>query len=162
MDTTNAETALTILAGNLKSVTDDLLRVEGQGVVELTRAFVKLRVLKDQIDEALKPFNDFYLETKDKRVPQAFELAGVPSVSLEEGFRVTIAHNVRASIKGGQKEAAFEWLRANGLGDIVTETVNSSTLSAVARTMAEENREFDADLFSVAILPTTSVTKTKK
>ena len=46
---------------------------------------------------------------------------------------------------------------------LVTETVNSSTLSAAAKFELEEHgREFPEELFNVALVPTTSVTATKK
>jgi hypothetical protein len=57
------------------------------------------------------------------------------------------------------KEAAFEWLRENGLGELITETVNASTLSAQARKMLEDGTELDADIFNVSVFPTTSITK---
>lgn len=154
--------ALTGLTQALSGLMERTVETEPQGVVEYTRAFVALREMKDKIEEALKPFDKFYLEAKEQKLPAAFEAAGVPTVNLDEGYRVSISHNVRASIKGGQKDAALEWLRQNGLGDVVTETVNSSTLSGLARSMAEENRELDSELFTVAIMPTTSVTRIKK
>jgi hypothetical protein len=131
-------------------------------VVEATRAFVHLRRVKDEIDELNKRFNKVYEEWKTKKIPQKFDEAGVPTVNLEEGYRVTISQLVRASVKPDQKLAAYDWLRNNGLGDIVTETINSSTLSAVAKSMAEENRELSADLFNVVVIPSTSVTRTGK
>lgn len=146
----------------LTELTTDVAETESQGVVEFTRAFVTLRQIKDLIEESLKPFDKFYEEVKGIKLPAAFEAHGVPTVTLEEGYRVTVAYNVRASVKGGQRDAAYQWLRDNGLGDIITDTVNASTLSALARSMAEENKELDTELFTVAILPTTSVTKTKK
>ena len=160
----NAELAqrfTTDLADCLSDLSQDVAETEAQGVVEFTRAFVTMRTLKDQIEEALKPFDKFYEEVKGIKLPAAFEAHGVPTVTLEEGYRVTVAHNVRASVKGGQRDAAYKWLEDNGLGDIITQTVNASTLSALARSMAEENRELDSELFTVAIMPTTSVTKTK-
>lgn len=131
-------------------------------VVEYTRAFVRVRGVKDRLDEVVKAFNSVYEELKTIKLPAKFEEAGVPTINLDEGFRVTVGHRLFASIKGGMKEEAYQWLRDNDLADLVTETVNASTLSAVAKSMAEENRELNEDLFSVAILPTTSVTKTKK
>lgn len=138
----------------------ELEQAAARGAVDVARAFVALRQLKDYVDNVFDPLGKKYEETKVVTLPQKFESEGVPTVHLDEGFRVTVSHQMRASVKGGQKEAAFEWLRNNGLGDIVTETVNASTLSALARSMTEENRELDGDLFNVAILANTSVTKT--
>lgn len=158
----DVNTDLANLTVSLEDLSKIVAETEGQGVVEFTRAFVTMRTLKDQIEEVFKPFEKFYEEVKGIKLPACFEAHGVPTVTLEEGYRVTVAHNVRASVKGGQRDAAFKWLEDNGLGDIITSTVNASTLSALARSMAEENRELDSELFTVAILPTTSVTKTKK
>lgn len=144
----------------IERLSETIRETEGDAI-ELARTFVAMRQLRDNIDAALKPFDVMYAEVKDVKLPARFDEAGVPTVNLEEGYRVTVAHNTRASIKGDMKERAFEWLRANGLEDIVTETVNSSTLSAVAKSMVEENRELPDDIFNVAIMPTTSVTKKK-
>lgn len=134
---------------------------EKDGVVELTRAFVELRGVKDKLDAIAKDFSKVYEDFKVGRLPAAFELAGVPTVNLDEGYRVTVSHRVFASVKGDRKEQAYQWLKENGFGDLVTQTVNTATLSAAAKAMAEENQELDPDLFNIAIIPTTSVTKTK-
>lgn len=134
---------------------------EFNGPISFARAFVVLRILKDKIEETFKPFDELYRQIKEERLPASFDAMGVPTINLDEGYRVTVAHATRASIKGGQRDAAFEWLRDNGLEDIVTATVNASTLSAVAKTMAEENKELPEELFQTYVQPTTSVTKVK-
>lgn len=131
-------------------------------VVEYARFFVKLRTLKDRFDAVLKPFDAIYEKAKTIDLPEKFDAARVPTVNLDEGYRVTVSHSLRASVKSGQKEAAKAWLTNNGLGDLITETINASTLSAAAKTMADENKELDEDIFHVFIQPTASVTKTKK
>lgn len=132
------------------------------GPIEFSRFFVKVRTLRDQIESTLKPFDTFYEQLAKIRLPEVFDLHKVPSVTLEEGYRITVSHGLRASIRGGvDKQSAYQWLRDNGLGDLVTETVNASTLSAVAKSMAEENRELDGELFNVAVLANTSFNRTK-
>lgn len=127
------------------------------------RAFVRMREIKDQLEENLKPFNKFYDECKTIKLPELFERAGTTTVNLDEGYRVTVSQSIRASVREGLKEAALAWLRANKLGDLVQETINASTLSAAAKTLVEdENRELDPDIFNVAVIPNTSVTRTKK
>ena len=82
------------------------------------------------------------------------------NVSLSEGFRVGVSHAWRASVRPDMGSRAKEWLRKNGKGDIVTETINASTLSAFAKQKAEENFDLPDDIFNVAQVPNTSVTKT--
>lgn len=131
------------------------------GAIELARNFIALRSIVDRLEDVAKPLDKLYQQMKTVNLPEAFDRHGVPSVTLDEGYRVTVSHTVRASIKPDMKDAAYAWLRDNGLGDIVTETVNSSTLSAVARTVAEDNRELDSELFNVAVIPNTSIISIK-
>ena len=141
------------------NLSQEFLAAEGADVVELARAFVALRQLKDKLEEVTKSFGNLFEKAKGETLPGAFERAGVPSVNLDEGFRITVRHDVRASIKAGMKLDAMRWLKDHGLESIVSETVNSSTLAAVARTKMEEGQELEPELFSVHVLPTMSVTK---
>lgn len=126
-------------------------------VVEYARAFVALRAVKDELDDLQKKVSKIYEDIKSVKLPEKFDQAGVPSITLDEGYRVQVSHRVFASINKDRKEEAYEWLRQNQLADLVTETVNTSTLSAVAKGMAEENKELDPDLFKVTVVPNTSV-----
>ena len=138
----------------------DFKEFEGN-TTEIARAFVSLRSIRDELEELYKSVNKTYDLWKSDKLPSQFDAEGVPTVNLDEGFRITVSHKVFAGIKKDQKEAAYRWLRENRLGDIITDTVNSSTLSAVAKTMMEENKELDAEYFNVHVVPTTSVTRTK-
>ncbi len=145
----------------LKSLVNLIKAELDTGAIDLARNFIALRSVVDRLDEIVDPVSKLYEHMKIQSLPEVFDRHGVPSVSLDEGFRVTVSHTVRASIRKDQKDEAYKWLKDNGLGDIVTETVNSSTLSAVARTMAEDNKELDERLFNVAVIPNTSIISTK-
>lgn len=139
-----------------------LREYENQDAVEMARAFVHVRRVKDELDELVKRFNKTYEELKTVKLPAKLEQAGVPSISLAEGYRVGVSHMVRASIKPDARERAYEWLREHGLGDLITNTVNSSTLSAVAKGMQEDNQDLPEEFFNCHVLATTSVTRTNK
>lgn len=57
------------------------------------------------------------------------------------------------------KQAAYWWLRLNGMGSLITETINASTLSAAARKQMEDGKDLPETYFKVDIVPNTSVTK---
>lgn len=145
-----------IIIGDL---TKEWVASEDGDVVNLARAFVSLRRLKDELEEVDKAFSKLFEPAKTETMPAAFERSGVPSVNLDEGYRVTIRHDVRASIRGGERDAAVAWLRGHGLGSLVQDTVNASTLSAAARDMMEEGHELPEAHFNVHNLANTSVTK---
>jgi len=58
------------------------------------------------------------------------------------------------------KEEGVKWLRNNGHGDLVQETVNAGTLASFAKNlMIEEGIDLPEDIFKVASYKTTGVTK---
>lgn len=141
----------------------ELAKAREAGAVNLARAFVAFHRLNDKLDALDKAFEATFADLKGVVIPAAFEAEGLPSVPLSEGYRVGIAHNFRASIKEGMRDQAYHWLRANGMGDLITSTVNASTLSAAAKHSVEvDNKDFPDDLFNVAIMLNTSVTTATK
>lgn len=96
---------------------------------------------------------------KEVTIPNRMDEEKVKTFNTDR-YRVTRLSNVFASITGGQanQPAAFEWLRANDLGDIIKPTVNASSLSAIAKKMIEEGKELPDDIFSVAFRDSISVT----
>lgn len=140
----------------------ELVKAREAGAVNLARAFVAFHRLNDKLDALDKAFEATFADLKGVVIPAAFEAEGLPNVPLSEGFRVGLSHNFRASIKEGQRDRAFQWLRENKLGDLITTTVNASTLSAAMKHRVEEdNLDAPEELFTVAIMPNTSVTTTK-
>lgn len=112
------------------------------------------------IGETMEVINNIASALKTSEIPSAFEREGITTVTLDSGYRVTVSQLTRASII--DKEAAFEWLKDNGHEYAIQSTVNSSTLSSLAKTMLEEGKELPDDKFKVVIMPNTSITKVQK
>jgi hypothetical protein len=149
----------------LPELSREMAEAKEAGSVPLARAFVVLHRLHSitcsESDSWFKPLRAMFDEYKTQQLPAIFEQEGVTSVPLAEGYRIGVSYTIRASIKPQEKDKAYAWLRGNKLGDIITTTVNASTLSATARTMLEEqNIELPSELFTVANMPNTSVTRT--
>lgn len=160
---------LAAVATLLPKLDRELKDAKKKGAVQLAKAFVVFHRMQArskellQISDTGQVFGPLFKQYKEIEVPEALEQAGITHVPLDEGFRVGVSHAWRASIKSDQKEAAYDWLRSNGLEAIISETVNASTLSAAVKVQVEEhNREFPEELFNVAHVPNTSVTQTKK
>lgn len=143
-------------------LSETLKNLRRKGAIRMARAFVGIRQFDDFLDETVKQWKSFFDELKTVTLPEMMEAEGVTSLPLAEGYRVGMSARMYASIKEGQKEAAYEWLRNNGLGELITETVNASTLSAAAKHRLEEQAlEMPDDLFNAMLKPNTSVTKLK-
>ena len=127
----------------------------------MAAVYVAVKAIDDDWSGVIKKLSAVTRLLKEKLVPEAFSREDISSfTSKEGGYRVTISELVRASMK--DKEACYAWLRENNLGDLIQDTVNASTLAATARSLMEEGKELDEDLFEVYIMPNTSVTKVKK
>lgn len=130
--------------------------------VTLARAFVVLHRINERMlsdEKSFKPFRALWKDAKEKVVPEALEQAGLENVPLSEGFRVGTSTRTVASIKPGEKDKAYVWLIETERGDVIKETVNASTLSALANELAERNLELPEAWFNVEHLNNTSVTK---
>lgn len=57
-----------------------------------------------------------------------------------------LSTKTRASAKAGQKDELFGALRANGYGDLITETINAGSLSSFVKEQIAENRGCTARL----------------
>lgn len=156
------------LSESVDALFQDADQRKNSDAITMARVMVVLHRLNDKMEElhrsssTLGKFGKAYETFRKETMPHILEAAGVTHVPLSEGFRVGMSSQVFASIKPGQKTAAYDWLRSNGLGDLITDTVNSSTLSAALRKKIEDdNEEPPADLFGMAIINNTSVTTLK-
>jgi hypothetical protein len=148
---------LAVLDRAAKSTTDS----EGNTAAQTALEYLVLKDIADKLEEAIKPFKQVVTIYKEKRVPEAFELEGVTTLNLSNGYRITTTSQARASIRAEAKEMAYQWLRDHEMEALISETVNASTLSATARQLLEEGRELPDELFNVHMQNGTSVTKTR-
>jgi hypothetical protein len=110
----------------------------------------------DAVAKALYKVKDFL----DKVVvPFKMDAAGTDMVRIPELARSFSKQN-RMSASFVDKEAGFQWLRENGHGDMIQETVNAGTLAAFVRSLIiEEGVDPPEDVVKVSTYNTTSITK---
>lgn len=138
----------------------ELADAKAGGAISLSRAFVVFHRLMTVWETKTKPFDALFERYKTLEVPEVFEQDGVTHVPLIDGYRVTTSYTLRASVLPEHKEAAYDYLRQY-YPDTVIETVNASTLSALARQLRDEhNIDLPDELFRQVDMPGTSVTRT--
>ena len=157
---------LAVLANQLASLTDELTREvmshQSDDHLALVRYFDKFRKSADTFSDAKKAITELHDRMSREFVPDAMRAADVKTVNIVGIGRVSISHRFSCSIVSGMKDTALEWLRGHNLGGIIQETVNSSTLSATAKRMIEEEgKDLPDDIFKVSTSPYTSITATK-
>jgi len=155
---------LDALDAQIGQLGSDLLAARRTGNVgQLARAFVTLHYIDARLDLIAKRYGKLFEDAKTIIIPQAFEDEGQgTSMSLAEGYRVTVSYKMRASIRKGAHGPAYGWLREHKLGDIIAPTVNASSLSSSAKLLQEEdNLDLPAAWFSVTDTWSASVTRVK-
>lgn len=106
-------------------------------VIALIDRYQALLDRKDAIKEA-ETENNSAIEDLRKKLTDAMVEAEMDGV-IHNGVSWTLKSVTRYSKRGGMDEELFEMLRANGLGDIIKETVNAQTLQGAMSELASEN-----------------------
>ncbi len=122
--------------------------------------YVHIKNFVDDYEKMGKVITEVRDLLKTQILPNMFDRDKITSFNTSNGYRVGVSISTRASMT--DKLNGMKWLKENGLADIVSETVNASTLSATAKTLLEEGKELDPEFFNVYLQPTTSVTKVAK
>ena len=113
--------------------------MENNRLFELADELKALRDRKDALEAELKQVNmdidnvDWHLSNlMGETETQNFTRAGT---------MFFLSTKTRASAKAGQKDELFGALRANGYGDLITETINAGSLSSFVKEQIAENED---------------------
>lgn len=107
----------------------------------------RIALLADAYAQALKDKDALEAELKDaKTVVASLKDELVNAMLMEEttsigrnGKKFSLVAKKKFSRRSGAEEELFQMLREQGLGDIITETVNANTLNAAMNALADEN-----------------------
>lgn len=97
-----------------------------------------------KMDQAIKDTEEIlkYLKGQKEKIEQ--ELVSlmidqeVGNLSVE-GKKIYLATRLSVSPKAAQREALYDALQDNGLGDLIKPTVNANTLTATVKELMEHN-----------------------
>ena len=126
---------------------------------EVLRGYYEYSELHEQVDKTRKRVNAALEGISRNTIPGIFEDEGISTTTLKDiGRRFTVS--TRMSCSMADPDAAKEWLRTNGHGALITETVNASTLAAFAKSqIVEQGKDLPPNLFKLSNMRYTSVTR---
>ena len=113
--------------------------MEGNLIFELADELKALRDRKAELEAELKQINrKIYFVDVDLS-----DLMGTTGTQnfTRDGTMFFLSTKTRASAKAGQKDELFGALRANGYGDLITETINAGSLSSFVKEQIAENED---------------------
>ena len=92
-------------------------------------------------------------------VPSVMEDEGIESARIEGVGRVYLSSDVNVSVKAGKSDEAQVWLVDTENGDLIKETVNSSSLRALIKSMMKKGEEVPYDIFNVSPFTRSQINK---
>ena len=119
-------------------VTDDALKSVRSIALQMQTTQQKVF----QLEEDLKHAKENLRKLTDEDLPSKLQEIGIVNFELDDGSVVQVKENVSAHIKEENRGAAYEWLRDNGLDDIIKNTV--------VCTFGREEDDKASDFFSFA------------
>ena len=99
---------------NIQSLADQVQRLEGL----LRRIELSENNLKDLKKE--------HQRISGEVIPTMMSEMGLSELKLQDGSHLKVSTSYRATITEANKETAFNWLRNNGLGDIIKNEISVS------------------------------------
>lgn len=153
---------------DLVSAVDDLLREVSidppQDVLAPAATFYKMMIdLENAIEEVRLRAYHIKNHHQMKVLPDLFVQASTTKTSTLNGYTVSFSQDYSISIPKEARDGAYEWLEQNGLGDIITTTVNSSTLKATIKELNNQNKPMPPeDLIKITPIPKYSVVRSSR
>ena len=99
---------------NIQSLADQVERLES------------LNKRIETSEQNLKDLKKAYQHISGEVIPTMMSEMGLAELKLQDGSHLKVSTSYRATITEANKEAAFTWLRNNGLGDIIKNEISVS------------------------------------
>jgi len=106
---------------NAMSKTDNI-----QSLADQVERLEKMNKEIEETEESLKEKKKQKDHVSMEVIPTLMSEMGLAELKLIDGSMVTVKPNYSASITVANREAAFNWLRNNGLGDIIKNEISVS------------------------------------
>ena len=95
-----------------------------KGVAQVAQKISNQESVVADLEEKLRNAKKELYRMSDEELPQMLAEMGVSSFKLQDGSQVEIKKTYGASIPVDKREEAYSWLRQNGFGDMVKNTVS--------------------------------------
>lgn len=147
----------------LEHLTDLIGMTSTHGTLdEVVSLFADIKHRQDQVKTVSAKLAKLSDEMSYTVIPDLFARTNTVSPYNHIRGKFTLSQRTNASVIDGKKAPAYDWLRANNLGDIIIETIPWQTLGATAAELIKESRDLPPSLFDVKTRIYTSFTPAGK
>lgn len=146
------------LGSAISEIEKELSKVESMDIENAAVYYEDFRNKYDSLEAVVKKWTTAKDRLSSYIIPTILEDSQLgQSVKLKSGKTVVVQYKVNVSMP--DKDAGMQWLRDNELGELIQETVNSGTLTAVAKGRLEENNALPEELFKMSTKASTAIRK---
>lgn len=138
----------------VQAVSDEL---DELAAVDIALKMGRLKEANERADDLKKAIGKVYDHVRTIALPDRMDDEGLENMKVQGLGRISVTSDLRASIV--DKEAGYRWLEEHGHGDLITETVNASSLKATIRRMIRDGEEIPDEIFKVTAFNRASITK---
>jgi len=131
-------------------------------LVELAKLQNATKQKIDDIKGALTLLTSFYELLRKYHVPNAMEEQGIKNISIDGVGQVVNSKSYYVSIESDRQEDAYNWLRDNGHGLLIKETVNNNSLRALLTDYINNGGAINENIFRVHEYHLTKIVKRNK
>jgi len=127
-NTTNPYVAKTTTGINFEEDQQDIIKNTG-GVQSLADQVERLEAMQKQLEiqeEAIKEKKKQIQHISGEVIPTMMSEMGLAELKLHDGSHLKVSTSYKAHISEANKEMAYNWLRENGLGDIIKNEISVS------------------------------------
>lgn len=114
---------------------------------------------KGKAEEELKNINIHYDLLRIELIPAKMEEEGIENIKVEGVGRISLTGDMWVSVPAAHRDAFYDWLRGEGLGDLIKPTVNASTLKAMIKGRMQKGQEIPDEIIKVTPFTRASITK---
>lgn len=141
------------------STENEYSKYDSMTLVQIIESMSTIQKAKERLEDELKLINKEFDFLRITKVPAKMEEDGVDRITVAGVGRVSLTADMHVSVKADMKDKFYEWLRDNGRGDLLQETVNASTLKAAVKGMYKNGEEIPDDMLNVSPFTRASITK---
>lgn len=134
-------------------------RYSGKSITDVATIMRDLKSALDNLSAEKSAIQKEYDYLRLNTVPTLMDEDGVSTLTIIGVGRVGLTADLYASIPAEKRPKAWQWLRDNGHGDLITETVNGSTFKAFCKGEIKKGKVLPEDLFKITPFTRAAITK---
>lgn len=134
-------------------------KYEGRDLKTLALEMAEWRRRKAECEKDLHKINGFYDVLRFEAIPQKMDADGLENVRYDGIGQIVLTPDINVGTKPGMKQRLYDWLRKQKAGDLITPTVNSSTLKAWLRKRIRDGKSMPTEYVNVTPVTRASIRK---